>query len=151
MIRNCVIHVSSEQPLIADLFGIPTAGDAGLVCTNVRTTDGKRPSFIDSSESVFFFPYLHLRFVELPPRELARHQAEGGTGPASTAPASTGPASTAGVPAIAPAGEPASNQSLDPGQRLPVAVALPDQDPVDGELDVELEFDEDFLRRIREV
>jgi len=137
VIRNCVIHVSSEQPLVADLFAIPTPGDAGLVCTNVRTTDGKRPSFIDSSDSVFFFPYLHLRFVELPPLELARHQAEAGAGPVSAAPPS--------------APGPATGQPTDPGQRLPVAVALPDEDPKDGELDVELELDEDFLRRIREV
>jgi hypothetical protein len=56
----------NEQPMLADLFEAPTAGDVGLRCTNLRTLDGKRPVFIDDMSSVFFFPYLHLRFVEIP-------------------------------------------------------------------------------------
>ena len=28
--------------------------------------NGKRPVFIDESANVFFFPYLHLRFIEMP-------------------------------------------------------------------------------------
>ena len=39
--------------------------------------DGKRPIFIDHTSSTFFFPYLHLRFLEIPPSELQRHMAEG--------------------------------------------------------------------------
>jgi hypothetical protein len=56
----------NEQPMLADLFEAPTASDVGLRCTNLRTLDGKRPVFIDDVTSVFFFPYLHLRFVEIP-------------------------------------------------------------------------------------
>ena len=65
MIRNAVIHITNEQPLLADLFETPKAVDQGLLCTNIRTMDGKRPIFIDRSDSVFFFPYLHIRFVEI--------------------------------------------------------------------------------------
>ncbi len=36
----------------------------------MRTLDGKRPVFIDDINAVFFFPYLHVRFVEIPPRSL---------------------------------------------------------------------------------
>ena len=57
MIRNAVIHISNEQPLTADLFGLPTASDAGLLCTNLRMMDGKRPVFIDNIAATFFFPY----------------------------------------------------------------------------------------------
>lgn len=67
MIRNVVLHINNEQPLIADLFELPSPGDLGLRCTNLRTLDGKRPVFIDDSASVFFFPYLNMRFVEIPP------------------------------------------------------------------------------------
>lgn len=56
----------NEQPMLADLFEAPTAVDLGLRCTNLRTLDGKRPVFIDDVASIFFFPYLHLRFVEIP-------------------------------------------------------------------------------------
>jgi hypothetical protein len=67
VIRNVVIHLMSEQPLIADLFEMPSTADVTLRLTNLRTLDGKRPVFVDRSESVFFFPYLHVRFIELPP------------------------------------------------------------------------------------
>jgi hypothetical protein len=67
VIRNAVIHIMNEQPLLADLFEAPSPGDVGMRCTNLRTLDGKRPVFVDDLASIFFFPYLHIRFVEIPP------------------------------------------------------------------------------------
>ena len=66
MIHNAVIHIANEQPLLADLFETPTTTDVSLVCTNVRMLDGKKPIFIDRTDSVFVFPYLHVRFIEIP-------------------------------------------------------------------------------------
>jgi hypothetical protein len=109
VIRNVVIHIANEQPLLADLFELPTPADVSLVCTNVRMLDGKKPIFIDDSKSRFVFPYLHVRFIEMLP------------------------GSTAGL------------TDLAPGEEDGVADAGAD------EPEVELELDEDFLRRIREV
>jgi hypothetical protein len=67
VIRNAVVHLLNEQPLLADLFEMPKPLDQGLLCTNLRTMDGKRPVFVDRLESTFFFPYLHIRFVEIVP------------------------------------------------------------------------------------
>ena len=67
MIRNVILHLNNEQPLLADLFEPPSPADVGLRCTNLRMMNGKRPVFIDDSASIFFFPYLHIRFVEIPP------------------------------------------------------------------------------------
>jgi hypothetical protein len=67
VIRNAIIHIANEQPLLADLFDTPSSTDVSLVCTNVRMLDGKKPIFIDRSNSVFVFPYLHVRFIELTP------------------------------------------------------------------------------------
>lgn len=66
MIRNVVVHLSSEQPLVVDIRALPTAQDACLVCTNVRTKSGQRPIFIDDIGSWFLFPLLHVRFIEIP-------------------------------------------------------------------------------------
>jgi hypothetical protein len=116
VIRNAVIHLNNEQPLLADLFELPEAADLGLRCTNLRTMNGKRPVFVDDSASVFFFPYLHIRFVEVPPAAVA---------------------------------------DTDLPMPVPVAAAVPapvgaDAAPAD-EAETDLEIDEDFLRRIREV
>ena len=113
MIRNAVLHLNNEQPVVVDLFELPQAVDLGVRCTNMRTLDGKRPVFIDDIKAVFFFPYEHVRFVEIPPRSLI------GT-------------------------------DLEVQVEQPVAVAAPvaAADSLDED---NIEIDEDFLRRIREV
>ena len=111
MIRNVVIHISNEQPLVADLYDMPTAADVSLVCTNIRMLDGKKPIFIDHQNSVFAFPYGTIRFIEI--------FAGAGTGMPETA----------------------------SDDRDAIAAELAD----DPETETDLELDEDFLRRIREV
>jgi hypothetical protein len=113
MIKNAVLHLNNEQPVVVDLFELPQSVDLGVRCTNMRTLDGKRPVFIDDIKAVFFFPYEHVRFVEIPPRSLIGTELE--------------------VPeAVAVVAAPAT----------PTAESLDDDN---------LEIDEDFLRRIREV
>jgi hypothetical protein len=148
VIRNVVVHMSSEQPLLADIYGLPTSSDAGLVCTNVRSLDGKRPVFIDRIESVFFFPYRAIRFIEIPPEEMQRHLASGGTWPAAAgaAPAITLPAGDLRAADGAGTGDPAG-----PMERLPVPVPGEDPELEVDEPDGDLEIDEDFLRRIRDI
>jgi hypothetical protein len=113
MIENVVLHLNNEQPVVVDLFELPQAVDLGVRCTNMRTLDGKRPVFIDDINAVFFFPYLHVRFVEIPPRSL------------------TGTDLEVAVEAV-----------------LVAAPAAPAEETIDDE---NIEIDEDFLRRIREV
>jgi hypothetical protein len=111
VIRNVVIHIANEQPLVADLYDMPTASDVSLVCTNVRMLDGKKPIFIDHQNSVFSFPYGTIRFIEI--------LAGAATGLPET------PSNDGDAVAAESAGEP--------------------------ETEADLELDEDFLRRIREV
>jgi hypothetical protein len=111
MIRNSIIHISNEQPLLADLYEMPTSADASLVCTNIRMLDGKKPIFIEHSTSVFVFPYLHIRFIEIMP-----------------------------------------GSSSDMPDDAEEEVAVTAVEPIDeGEPEPDLELDEDFLRRIRDV
>jgi hypothetical protein len=139
MIRNVVIHMLSEQPLVADIYSLPSASDAGLVCTNMRTLDGKRPVFIDRVDSVFFFPYRAIRFLEIPPEEMARHVSAGGAIPG----ASNGGGHAAG-----------QDDGPDaPGRagRLPVPIPQDEPELAPEEHVADLEIDEDFLRRIRDI
>jgi hypothetical protein len=66
VIKNVVIHLMNEQPLLADVEALPAPSDVAFVCTNLRTKNGQRPVFIDRVDSVFVFPYAQIRFVELP-------------------------------------------------------------------------------------
>lgn len=103
MIRDAVLHLVNEQPLLIDLFDAPSPGDAVLVGTNLRTMSRTRPLFAEREDSTFVFPYAHIRFVELPV-------------------------------------EVAAFESKEP--ILAIQLAEPEPD---------LEVDEDFLRRVREL
>ena len=113
MIPNVVIHINNEQPLVADLFEMPSPVDQTLRCTNLRGLDGKRPIFADDSASIFYFTWLSIRFLEILPAS----QTENGQRPMVVS-------------------------GVRPGFG-------PDGAATDDEAD--LEIDEDFLRRIREV
>jgi hypothetical protein len=65
MLRNVVVHLHNEQPLLADLPNEPTPSDTCLICTNLRTTDGRAPVFVDRGDSTFVFPLAHIRFLEV--------------------------------------------------------------------------------------
>jgi hypothetical protein len=84
-VRNAVIHLNNEQPVVADLFEFPTGRDVAVVCTNMRTQDGKRPVFIDQSDSIFVIPLAYVRFIELP-RDTGREAGEAGPGGARARP-----------------------------------------------------------------
>ena len=113
VIRDAVLHIENEQPLLGDLYRLPEPTDVGLLCTNVRTLDGRRPIFIDDVASAFFFPYRIIRFIEIPAGSIGAPDAD----------------------ADADADGGAGGSSLG---------------PTDGH-DADLELDEDFLRRVREI
>lgn len=63
---RAVVHILNDQPIVVDVVETPKPSDIALICTNVRTLDGKRPVFIDHVDSTFVFPYAQIRFVEIP-------------------------------------------------------------------------------------
>ena len=144
VIRNVFIHITNEQPLLGDLFDIPSASDAGLLCTNLRTMDGKRPVFVDQIGSIFFFPYHHIRFVEIPGRRHGRDRAAGGR----IAAVGVAPGNGAEpYDADGPATTPRPRTATTPCSRSPSARRR----RMARTTRRELEIDEDFLRRIRDV
>jgi hypothetical protein len=66
MIRNVILHLHNEQPLKADVEALPTAADAGLLCTNLRTLEGRKPLSTEYLDSVFLIPHNMIRFIEIP-------------------------------------------------------------------------------------
>jgi hypothetical protein len=66
VIRDAVIHMNNEQPLVCDLREMPVPADASLVCTNLRLVDGRKPTFIDRTDSWFAIPLHIIRFIEIP-------------------------------------------------------------------------------------
>ena len=50
----------------ADIESLPRAADAGLLCTNLRTLEGRKPLSTEYLDSVFLLPYNIIRFIEIP-------------------------------------------------------------------------------------
>lgn len=71
MIRNAVLHQHGQLPLLVDLQALPLAADVSIICTNVRTVDNKRPSFIDDGQAWFLIPVAGVSFLEVPRASLA--------------------------------------------------------------------------------
>ncbi len=65
MIRNVILHLIGELPMKADIESLPTAADAGLLCTNLRTLEGRKPVSTEYLDSVFLIPYDVIRFIEI--------------------------------------------------------------------------------------
>jgi hypothetical protein len=63
---RAILHLLNDQPVLVDLLEEPKPSDQAVICTNVRTMDGKRPVYIDFSDSTFVFPMAAVRFVEVP-------------------------------------------------------------------------------------
>jgi hypothetical protein len=118
VLKNAVIHLHNEQPLLGDLLEMPSPADVAVRMTNLRSLDGKRPIFVDDSASIFIFAYHRISFIEIPASSVA------GADQAAQVP----------VAAVVTAAVAAAANTAHSS----------DQEP-------DLEIDEDFLRRIREV
>jgi hypothetical protein len=81
---RAILHLLNDQPIAVELLQMPTPADVTVICTNMRTVDGKKPVFIDFANSTFVFPMSAVRFVEVLPSGDERERA---AGPAIAAPA----------------------------------------------------------------
>ena len=72
MIRNVILHLHNELPMKADIESLPTAADAGLLCTNLRTMEGRKPLSTEFLDSVFLIPYNIIRFIEITRESIER-------------------------------------------------------------------------------
>ena len=142
MIRNVILHLHNELPLKADIESLPTAADAGLLCTNLRTLEGRKPLSTEYLDSVFLIPYNIIRFIEIPRASIA----QAGLGTDLPMRPAQLPAEASGVsehPSVIITPPPASVEWPDEtraGERQPEEEALE-----------RLELDAELLRRIREA
>ena len=66
VITNVIIHLINEMPIVVDVEALPQGADRVLHATNVRTIDGKRPTFVHDKNSTFVFPLSTIRLIEAP-------------------------------------------------------------------------------------
>lgn len=83
VIKDVVMHLHGRLPLLVDLRQLPGPHDLSVLATNVRTRDGKRPSFAEETGSWFLFPLRDVMVIELPP-DVLETPADGAPSPAAS-------------------------------------------------------------------
>jgi hypothetical protein len=136
MIRDVILHLHGEQPMKADIESLPTAADAGLLCTNLRTLEGRKPLSTEYLDSVFLLPYNIIRFIEIPRESIHKAGLDADL-----------PRGRAELPAQAGAAQPGTGAIITPPAG-PTDEARPtkDEEPIEH-----LEPDAELLRRIRDA
>jgi hypothetical protein len=134
MIRNVILHLHGELPMKADVESLPTAADAGLLCTNLRTLEGRKPVSTEYLDSVFLLPYSTIRFIEIPRAAIHESGLDADL-----------PPSPVELPAEAQAVPQGANVIVTPPPSAPGGAAEDDEGLEHLEPDAEL------LRRIREA
>jgi hypothetical protein len=76
MLRDVVVHLHNEQPLLADLLFEPAQRDTVLICRNLRTMNGQKPVFADQTDSTFVLPLTRVTFVEIQEASIESLKAE---------------------------------------------------------------------------
>lgn len=77
MIKGVIVHIANELPIMVDLYEAPGPTASSVRCTNVRTVDGKRPSFIHDPRSTFLLPWHVIRLMEVPAGAVAMPEVDG--------------------------------------------------------------------------
>jgi hypothetical protein len=143
VIRNVVLHLHGEQPMKADIEALPTAADAGLLCTNLRTLEGRKPLSTEFLDSVFLVPYHMIRFLEIPRGSID----QAGVGAQRPIFPAQLPAEAAAAPEGSVIVTPPPKEITEPEPTEPEPT-----EPEPGDIALEhLEPDAELLRRIREA
>jgi hypothetical protein len=60
-----LIHVSNEDPILAEMDDLPSPGDNFVVFTNPRRRDGRPVNYVTAGARTFIFPWTRISFIEV--------------------------------------------------------------------------------------
>ena len=62
-----LVHVKSEDPIVAEIDEMPTPTDTLIILRNPRRRDGKDIPYLDNQVTLVIFPYERINYVEILP------------------------------------------------------------------------------------
>lgn len=65
MTVTLLIHIAGQESILADAEELPDPTAQAVVCTNIRTKDGKDVHYVDRDAVQFFIPWHRIGFLEV--------------------------------------------------------------------------------------
>ncbi len=72
MAKTVILHLTGEDPLLADIDAEPQPSDQFIRVTNMRRRDGKPVNYLAAGVQAVIFPWHRITFIELMPSEEER-------------------------------------------------------------------------------
>ena len=66
---NVILHISGEEPIVAEIEEMPTPSDNLLIVNNPRKRDGKDLTYLASDVTIVIWPWDKINFLEVMPTE----------------------------------------------------------------------------------
>ena len=74
MAKTIVLHLTGEDPVLADIDTEPQPSDSFIRVTNMRKRDGKPLPYLAGGVQAVLFPWHRVTFIEIMPSEEERSQ-----------------------------------------------------------------------------
>lgn len=72
MAKTVILHLTGEDPILADIDDEPQPTDLFLKVSNMRRRDGKPVPYLAAGVQAVIFPWHRITFIELMPSEEER-------------------------------------------------------------------------------
>ena len=72
--RNVIVHLSNEDPFVADIEDLPSRDVTNIAFFNPRTRDGKPLRYVTHGMSSMIFPWHRISFIEVMASEEERRE-----------------------------------------------------------------------------
>jgi hypothetical protein len=69
MAITVIIHISNEDPIVAEIEEMPNVSDIVLIASNPRKRNGKDLHYIDADVTTVLWPWDRINFLEILPSE----------------------------------------------------------------------------------
>ncbi|HEX3053284.1 MAG TPA: hypothetical protein VHP83_21680 [Aggregatilineaceae bacterium] len=65
--HTLLIHVSNEEPILAEVEELPEPSDLAILCMNPRRRDGKDLHYVQQDVQRIMVPWWRINFLEIMP------------------------------------------------------------------------------------
>ena len=72
MAYTVILHLSNEDPILAEMEELPKSNDTSVIVSNMRKRDGNRLSYVEAEAERFILPWHRITFIEVMPSEAER-------------------------------------------------------------------------------